>query len=66
MYNYIVCVRAIADRFGVSTYTLWTCFYKVYGRMMELNERLKIIAWPNVQKLRLISEAFERKHGIPG
>jgi predicted DNA-binding protein YlxM (UPF0122 family) len=58
--------RSVADRFGISKSTAWSSFYKTCLKILELNRRFLIIAWPGMRQALRNVDAFERKANFPG
>lgn len=61
------CYRSVADRFGISTSTAWHCVFKITTKLLLLQNRHKIIYFPNDEQNRnLTAENFQHRNGFPG
>lgn len=57
--------RSVADRFGITKSTCWQIVHRIACLLLEVNEKFKIISWPNHNRQQTISNYF-RKYGFPG
>lgn len=58
--------RSIADRFDVSISTAWETVHKICKKLLKINVKYKIIAWPDNNQITVIKEGFFRKNSFPG
>ncbi|KAI4455693.1 hypothetical protein MML48_9g00008709 [Holotrichia oblita] len=57
--------RSVANRFGISKSTCWDVLYRTCKLVLAMNNKYKVLWWPNRQRSVQIIEAFKRK-GMPG
>eukprot|EP00117_Sycon_ciliatum_P012448 scpid75727/ scgid13513/ Putative nuclease HARBI1; Harbinger transposase-derived nuclease len=59
------CIRDVADRFGVSKWTVWTVIRRVCTILVNYLAP-KFIKWPTGARVKTVSEGFEAIAKLPG